>query len=90
MPTRPNILLLGADLYLVRTQAGFRKALKLFLIEHGGLYDKPRDVNGYPKSYPSVVSLSFENGSGRFLAHCKSVDKYRQLLQALLAKLEDD
>lgn len=50
---------LGQNFYIVRTQAGFRKAVRHY---NGG--DKPPKgtVLGYPHSYPSFVSFSDYQG----------------------------
>lgn len=50
-----NMTQLGPCTFLVRTQAGFKKALKTF-------WDDPADgpmpdVHGYPASYPAVMVL---------------------------------
>lgn len=52
-PDRENLIRLGAGMYIVRTQAGFRRALKNFDPERA-----PRDVRGWPTSYPAFVALS--------------------------------
>ena len=49
-----NLVRLRNNVYIVRTQAGFRKALKYF----SGCM--PRYRRGYPKSYPSLVFFSLE------------------------------
>ena len=56
-----NIRRIAHNLYWVRTQVGFRKALK----EYARSYETDwRDVSGYPKSYPALVhfDLSYERG----------------------------
>ncbi len=50
----PNMVRVANGMYIVRTQAGFRKALKEEC-------DDPRtlkEVPNFPKSYPSLVSIS--------------------------------
>ena len=49
-----NLVRLRNNVYIVRTQAGFRKALKHFNDE------MPLYRSGYPKSYPSLVFFSLE------------------------------
>lgn len=51
----PNLVKVADGLYIVRTQAGFRKAFK----SHA---DDPsewasRDKNAYPKSYPALIQV---------------------------------
>lgn len=51
---RPNMTRIpGTWTFLVRSQAGFRKACRLY---EGG--EGKMDVNKYPTSYPALVSLS--------------------------------
>jgi hypothetical protein len=49
---RPNMVILRDDVYLVRTQAGFRKALK-----HRCKEDETsrKLLRGYPRFYPALV-----------------------------------
>lgn len=50
---KPNLTQIpGTWMFIVRTQAGFRKACKLY--EDG---DK-MEVDNYPTSYPALISLS--------------------------------
>jgi hypothetical protein len=53
-PVRPNMTYLGGSLYIVRTQAGFEQAVKHF--ERPDPVDW-NEVEGYPKSYPSLLVL---------------------------------
>lgn len=90
---RPNWRYLGGGLYLVRTQAGFKQALKSWLEEHEYHYDGVtyREFNGYPKSYPSVVSFEYDyHRSGRKEAYCQPLHEYADSLRARLADLEAD
>lgn len=53
-----NMTHMGGGYYIVRTQAGFRKALKSF-----GWKDDPKwpsftEADAYPKKYPAMVHLS--------------------------------
>lgn len=52
--TVENVTKLSEGRYIAWTQAGFKKALREM---QGGENDR---VSGYPTSYPSVVSFSFE------------------------------
>jgi hypothetical protein len=47
-----NLKHVGGPFYIVRTQAGFRRALKQF---YGRV---PSRLEGYPVSYPSLVCFS--------------------------------
>lgn len=51
---RENMKYLGNGFYLVKTQAGFRKAIKHF----NGESKETREVYSYPRTYPSIVHLS--------------------------------
>lgn len=60
-----NLVRLRNNVYIVRTQAGFRKALKHFNDE------MPLYRSGYPKSYPSLVFFSLEYaGYIKLMATC--------------------
>lgn len=50
----PNWEYLKCNMYIVRTQAGFRQAVKHFWGEHA----KGSDLKGYPEKFPSLVVLS--------------------------------
>lgn len=54
MEERSNMEYIGQGFYVVRTQAGFRKAIRHF---NEGDSDTS-EVDGWPTSYPSLVSLS--------------------------------
>lgn len=64
-----NMTIIRDNVFLVRTQAGFRKALKIFQ----RIYDARGDrVTGYPKTYPSLVVInSFYNG-GNYVTCCQN------------------
>lgn len=49
----PNWKFVGSGLYVVRTQAGYRQAVKHFW----GCHAKGKFLKGYPASYPALVSL---------------------------------
>lgn len=73
-----NLVRLRNNVYLVRTQAGFRKALKHFNDE------MPLYRSGYPKSYPSLVLFSLEYaGYIKLVATCIPL---RDLEAALLVE----
>lgn len=81
-----NMTKIAPGIYLVRTQAGFRKAIKNRFskdFEDWRWMAKNR-MKGYPKSYPAVVSLSLGyNGDHCFL--CNSVPV--NLLKAALVNV---
>lgn len=53
-PNLPNLIHVpGTWMFIVRTQAGFRKACKIY--EDG---DFKMEVDNYPTSYPALISLS--------------------------------
>lgn len=54
MTDLPNFEHVRGSLYVARTQAGFKQALK----HYRGQEKYPEQVYGYPKSYPSFVLLS--------------------------------
>lgn len=58
MRTRENMTPVGNGFYVVRTQAGFRKAVKQFIADRDHAYLRVRDVCGFPKSYPALVSFA--------------------------------
>ena len=68
-----NFSRLGAGFYIVRTQAGFKQALKNF-----GAYE---NVHGYPSSYPSLIALS-DGYQGYHYTRVNSIH-----LNALLAEI---
>ncbi len=55
---RDNLVVLGRGFYLVRTQAGFRKAIKHRFANSPDIAEE-RPSN-YPRSYPAIVSISTE------------------------------
>lgn len=57
----PNMTALGSGMYLVRTQAGFKQALKHADCSEAKLYDT------YPKSYPCVISLTLGYDGSSFV-----------------------
>lgn len=60
--TRPNCLCIRYGMYLVRTQAGFRKAVRDFADSEGLSRDT---IDKYPSAYPCLVMMhTTYNGSG--------------------------
>lgn len=59
---RPNCLRIRYGMYLVRTQAGFRKAVRDFADSEGLSRDT---IDKYPSAYPCLVMMhSTYNGGG--------------------------
>lgn len=89
---RTNWRQLDSGHYLVRTQAGYKQALKHWIRAmdwEGEL--KCREFRGYPKSYPSVVSFSWDyHRSNERRAHSTPLASYASNLRASLADLEPD
>ena len=54
-----NVVMLRDNVFLVRTQAGFKKALKIFVEDN-----VPNRVCGYPRKYPSLVFLELRYNGG--------------------------
>ena len=51
-----NMHRVASGVYIVRTQAGFKRALKIYL---GESYSEMKgDLEGFPKEYPSIVFFS--------------------------------
>lgn len=68
-PRRENMTKIGHSTYVVRTQAGYRKALKDF---HKDADPFDKKVQSYPKSYPSLIILSSHYNGGNYVTCCKS------------------
>lgn len=68
-----NMTKIASGMYLVRTQAGFRKAIKhQFSNTFEDWKEMMKDMKKFPKEYPAVVVLGVGyNGSWHF--QCKSV-----------------
>ena len=88
MAELPNVRQLSNGCYLVRTQAGFKRAIKAYFNEYQ--LSRPRDIVGYPKVYPSVVRLRFLHGWNEAQAHCTPLDEYRTSLDDLLTDLSGE
>lgn len=86
--TQPNMRRLANGAYLVRTQAGFRKALReCFSTQE---LPRARDVVGYPTAYPTVVSLEYVYGWNKATATCTPLNIYVSKLRDLVADLEQE
>ena len=69
---KPNMTKLSHNTFIVRTQAGFRKALKDY--KRYMCCDK-MELSGYPKIYPSLVVFSMQyRGYEYIVAHCTPVN----------------
>lgn len=70
----PNMERVTEDLYIVRTQAGFRKALKEF---NGERYEKHF---GYPRSYPALAHFTTDYAGYHYIqVHCWPVSKIAEV-----------
>lgn len=78
---RPNYEVLGRGFYLVRTQAGFRQAIKHRFANSPSIREeRPRN---WPRSYPAIVSIS-EGYEGYYYP-----DVNWMPLNALASKIKD-
>ncbi|MBV6304956.1 hypothetical protein KVP10_08650 [Candidimonas humi] len=66
-----NMIKIAPGIYLVRTLAGFRKAIRAEFSDYCENWVM-NDVQGWPTSYPAVVSLSLGYRGSSFVA-CNSV-----------------
>jgi hypothetical protein len=74
----PNFYPIGNGFYVVRTQAGFKQAVRDFW----GPDDGRPEVVGYPLSYPSVVALSAGyKGYTYVQASCMHINEFRKGLE---------
>lgn len=82
-----NIKVLGNDLYLVRTQAGFNQAIKHWIGDDDYLYRS--DNFNFPKRYPSIVKFySYYQGYHGYNCNCTPLNEYKQHLNNLLKEME--
>lgn len=67
METPPNATKIRRGVYVVRTQAGFKRSLKEFWQEMG--CDGDRIVHrDYPRHYPSLVVMNLSSGPYEFVS----------------------
>lgn len=85
-----NMKSLGKGFYIVKTQAGFRKAFKTFFkewIEEKDPNFKVKDlchVGMFPKTYPSFVSMQFDyRGYHTPVVKCIGLDKINEVINDL-------
>lgn len=86
---RPNMVSLGGGFFLVRTQAGYRKAWKTFVA--GADVEERRDLKpqrGFPTEYPALVNFSWFYDRGNWVVHSRVsndlVEKLVPLMEELL------
>jgi hypothetical protein len=73
---KPNCQQLQHGIYLVRTQAGFRQALKLYC------EGEKLDVVGFPQAYPALVLLYIGyNGTNYVGVRTVHVNQLTKILQ---------
>ena len=54
--------------YVVRSEAGFRKALKDF---RGNFDNSDDELDNYPKTYPALIVLNNQYNGGNYINTCK-------------------
>lgn len=75
----PNMHRVSSGVYIVRTQAGFRKALKTYLGEDNK--EQRKDLVGYPSSYPSMVFFYMDYRGYHYpVARCVPLNDLRAAL----------
>lgn len=83
--TRPNHQKIEPGLYLVRTQAGFKRAAVDFAGDDKEGRWSVKFMEGHPKNYPSIVIFSYYyKGFHCLQADCMHVNEYRKRLNRLL------
>lgn len=85
---RDNMRRLTNGSYLVRSEAGFRRAIKDYFAEHQ--LKHVSQIDGYPTAYPSIVSFKFLRAWNTPQAVCMHVNAYVQRLKDLLRDLESE
>lgn len=81
-----NMYYVSHGQYVVRTQAGFKRAVKDFLKAEG--YDFK--VCGYPEKYPSYVEFTFEyNGTHQYRAKCTPLSQALERAREKVSRLEE-
>lgn len=78
-----NMVFIAPGIYLVRTQSGFKKAIKDNFSECFGDWEYyAKNISGYPKSYPAVVSLSVGyRGATCFQCNCVHVNVLKEAIK---------
>ena len=88
MTEKPNMRKLANGTYVVRTQAGFRRAIKDYFDEYE--LRSVSEIDGYPTAYPSVVRFNFLHGWNKPQAFCTPLNKYLQHLKGIVSDLENE
>ncbi len=87
---KPNMRYLGGNKYLVRTQAGFKQAIKDYDPE-GCYYISASYGFTYPLKYPSVVTIGHWYAGGDYLyTKCAPLNDYKESLIHLLEDLKNE
>lgn len=79
-----NFKYVSDSVYIVRTQAGFESAVKHYAIDRG--YSDFREIfdylEGYPKSYPSLVSFATEYAGYHYVrARCVHINTLTKAIE---------
>lgn len=83
-----NMRKISSGYYLVRTQAGFKKAIKSY---NPDLHQSTSWGFDYPKSYPSVVSFGERYAGGWYLTvKVYPLEDFRNNLNKILGELEGE
>ena len=87
-----NLVRLDKNTFLVRTQAGFRKAICLYTeVDSYSLFKAEFGyIEGYPKGYPSIVKFySYYRGYTQIGCNCTKVNKYLDKLYQIIDMIKD-
>lgn len=76
---QPNMTHLGNSMYIVRTQAGLRKAIKQQFDDW-----KEMEVYGRPKKYPAVVAIMSGRSCG--IDHIQIASTHLNVIKDVLAQ----
>jgi hypothetical protein len=82
-----NLVMLDNSTFLVRTQAGFKKAICLYakVKNYKEFKEEYRYIENYPKAYPSVVTFStYYKGYYQICCTCTKVNKYLDKLNKVI------
>lgn len=87
---RENWRKLSTGEYLVRTQAGFKHALRHYMAAQWMNDHYAEQLEGYPKKYPSICRFSDSVDTAQFWVTCIPINEHRQQLHARIDELEGD
>jgi hypothetical protein len=76
---QPNMTHLGGSMYIVRTQAGLRKAIKQQFDDW-----KEMEVYGRPKKYPAIVAIMSGRSCG--IDHIQIASTHLNVIKDVLAQ----